>query len=625
MERYQINLNTPINNSRELLIRDIEFDTNSFVFTLGENSEAGLNVGDTVFYERMLYAGDGEYVIVNDEAEIIEKNKNKISVSLPKKIVYRVEQVKEVKKLNELNKRKIRLTFTNNLRVFQQDLKYYQNSSIKIYDANKKLIKSLTADEISIPLKYEDRAFEKNDCLKFLASVDTCGSKKCDKNINFYEYVFLPKEVSRNSLLLEYQEDLKNAKYVIFDYCPYFYEDEEGIKTFKDDWFQEIFEKKDDECDKITLNESKFSLKIYDNYYKINIGLSADSNETSLGVEDTFASSFVNNLVDEIIPETIDMERIKYSPSFYVSDELPSQDITGITFCLHFRKRAEISDEERSTINTSFTSGNVYYDTWHIDEENRETIWWNGFNYTGVTFDAERFKLFNDDYGKVSDLIGYLNFTNDDVYYRKKKVSNSFLRLSFYTSTDPIEQKLLYYSTIFLDGNELYGKYIKQLYNLKKKGELDRNRRKGTNRINENAFVVLYPDDIRVDTKITVTNEYDRMKSSEGFNLYLFAEDKNFNFENGKKTIYMKIDFNHAGNGKTIPLIKWPKGSDGNFTALTTDNFIESLYIPVELSYLNNRYVYTIKDGEYSDNNITLVLYEPKLDNISSIEGDGED
>ena len=73
MERYQINLNTPINNSRELLIRDIEFDTNSFVFTLGENSEAGLNVGDTVFYERMLYAGDGEYVIVNDEAEIIEK------------------------------------------------------------------------------------------------------------------------------------------------------------------------------------------------------------------------------------------------------------------------------------------------------------------------------------------------------------------------------------------------------------------------------------------------------------------------------------------------------------------------------------------------------------------------
>ena len=95
MERYQINLNTPINNSRELLIRDIEFDTNSFVFTLGENSEAGLNVGDTVFYERMLYAGDGEYVIVNDEAEIIEKNKNKISVSLPKKIVYRVEQVKE--------------------------------------------------------------------------------------------------------------------------------------------------------------------------------------------------------------------------------------------------------------------------------------------------------------------------------------------------------------------------------------------------------------------------------------------------------------------------------------------------------------------------------------------------
>jgi hypothetical protein len=287
---------------------------------------------------------------------------------------------------------------------------------------------------------------------------------------------------------------------------------------------------------------------------------------------------------------------------------------------LHFLKRAEIPDSERATANSTSTSGNVYYDTWHIDAEERETIWWNEFDYSGDTFAESAFTDFYGAKGMKSDLIGYLNFTDNDIYYRKKKVSQSFLRLSFYTSKDPYKQKMLYYSTIFLDDGDLYGKYIKQLQNEGFKKYKEKNDKKKMGNINENALVVLYSDGERVDSKVVVTNEYDRTKSSEGFNIYLFAEDKTFEAENGEKTIYMKVEFNHAGNGKTIPLIMWPKDDDNKFCPLTTENFFDALYIPLKLAYINGRYVYSIVGAENINDEIALILFEPKLDMIEDVE-----
>ena len=141
--------------------------------------------------------------------------------------------------------------------------------------------------------------------------------------------------------------------------------------------------------------------------------------------------------------------------------------------------------------------------------------------------------------------------------------------------------------------------------------------------VNLNAAVVFCSanTESRVDTKIVLTNEYDRTKSSEGFNIYLFSEDRNLNLENGEKTIYMKVEFNHAGNGKTIPMIMWPKDENGNYTALTIDNFIENLYIPIKLTYINGKYVYYIPNAKNNDNgNIDLILFEPKLDFIDDTE-----
>jgi hypothetical protein len=181
---------------------------------------------------------------------------------------------------------------------------------------------------------------------------------------------------------------------------------------------------------------------------------------------------------------------------------------------------------------------------------------------------------------------------------------------------------MLYYSTIFLDDGELYGKYIKQLQDEDFKKYKEKNSAKKMGKANENALVVLYSAGTRVDSKIVITNEYDRTKSSEGFNIYLFAEDRTFEAENGEKTIYMKVEFNHAGNGKTIPLIMWPKDASGKFCSLTTENFIDALYIPVKLAYINGRYVYNIVGAENEDDEMTLILFEPKLDMIQDIEID---
>ena len=79
----------------------------------------------------------------------------------------------------------------------------------------------------------------------------------------------------------------------------------------------------------------------------------------------------------------------------------------------------------------------------------------------------------------------------------------------------------------------------------------------------------------------------------------------------------MKVEFNHAGNGKTIPMIIWPKNEQGEYISLTTENFFDSLYIPIKMAYLNGKYIYYIPDAfKNEDGEISLVLFEPKLDFI---------
>lgn len=156
-----------------------------------------------------------------------------------------------------------------------------------------------------------------------------------------------------------------------------------------------------------------------------------------------------------------------------------------------------------------------------------------------------------------------IGFTNDDVIYRRKRVDNSFLRLLFYDSPDPKTQNLLYFSIVFLDGGDLYSKYLQS----------------GSTSGLSCEFIVEDPK---------YTNE---LRTSEGFFTYLFKDD----FINSDiKTIYLKIEFNNASDGNITLFTKTKPTGVG----YTIKELYENMYFKIYCKYDTNinNYVYWFDD-----------------------------
>ena len=320
-----------------------------------------------------------------------------------------------------------------------------------------------------------------------------------------------------------------------------------------------------------------------------------------------------------------------YEQNEYINLSLPINDSSDIglndefTLVLYFdeRKKNLISGsndyEKRCFIPCSKSQGNIIV----LDELNKlnfnvflrdrsDDEEWNTSDVKGWN----QYKINENGDFEISqnltngDLVNVLGFTDDDIYYRKKKVDKTFLRLSFFDSNDPFKQMLLFYSTIFLDSGDLYLKYINNI----------QNNEKGVPIVEQTGFG---------DNNLTLTfNAMDRFnheKSSEGFYLYLFPDG----IKNGEeRTIYLKVELNNAANGKTVPLMcpgkhftdsDFPKsliGEDGNISKL-----YEYMFIPINIRFdiLKKEYVYYFKNinvdkdnGNYTKE-ITINLYEPKI------------
>ena len=735
MEPIKINLTTPVNGRKTVNIVDMIEKKDELLIKLSGKECYDIHTGQELYFTKYIYENGRAFHTLIEKVTVIKEDEdhtihttllpvNRVSLYNGEGSVRVVSGVTESENGGKPYTYHILKTRTNH-KIHPQDLNDNQEIYIKNYMGE--VIASYSGSSISIPMKREDRMATSADCITQISVDETCGKRF--KEVITYQYDYLPERISHNTIMISgfnpsivnemvYLETKFNPFYSYFINTdpetgePLEY-DEYGevikhCRLYKDSWWDEGYSIENaKKSGKIYINEGQNGVTLsYDTYYwNVNVGLSSPVNESTLGSYDNFNTKFIEDIEQSLIPDIVDMERVKYSPMVFdskkrnvvwykwtspnddkhkevytntwISPETtedwtlvdnvydkpdgnkinevffdatnsdgyclfreetdsytkavttyiykPTEEIiddsltvaTSITMSFHFRERQKISGETEQDIlllrkrNTNLTSGNVYSDGWYINPDSGDTIWWNGLKSDSSTFPTAKFKNFMKESGLTSDLIGYLNFTDNDIFYKKKKVSQSFVRLSFYNSPDPIEQKLLYYSTIFIDATELYGKYVKQLmymeendlFNIKKNPE-----------INLNAAVVFCSGGTRLDTKMVITNEFDRTKSSEGFNLYLFAEDKNFNLENGEKTIYMKVEFNHAGNGKTLPMIMWPK-VNGKYVPLTMNNFIENLYIPIKLTYINDRYAYYIPDAYKNENgNIDLVLFEPKID-----------
>lgn len=273
--------------------------------------------------------------------------------------------------------------------------------------------------------------------------------------------------------------------------------------------------------------------------------------QTDLFKEDLLTTNFVEKEKKKVINRIVDMEKQVYYPAYHKNGS--NMDfIDKIVFNLHFRER----------------SG----DDWLVEKEK----FWNGTKYDGGTPSAPTCSSNsgNTTYhspSNQSDLLHYLNFNNNDVRYQKNKLKKSFLRLLFYDSTNQTNQNLLYTSTIFVDSGDLFGKFCKYIedepYLLVKDDEVEKV--VGIKVDREPSFELLKKydssitnscssdadearDELRLSTQMTVQDKFNDSDSSEGFYLYLFTEDDPKMVE---KTIYMKVEFNHAGYGRTLPFM----------------------------------------------------------------------
>ena len=320
--------------------------------------------------------------------------------------------------------------------------------------------------------------------------------------------------------------------------------------------------------------------------------------ETNLLQQNTIEDFFSSEIKSKIIPDFIDMEKMMFEPVMDSSGEVLVEELV---FNLHFRERdveyvkvdeptpyicnsaGDTKYETPSSFKTPsrryILSGTTYYelkytDGWSVNDDGG----WNNNIKIGDAITVnnnQRLAQLNS-----SDLVGYLNFSDEDVRYQKMKLKKSFIRLTFYDSDNPLTQQMLYYSTIFLDSGDLFGKFVK-----------------GKNK-DKNFGVFSESGETRVSTQVVVKNKYNTDKSSEGFYLYLFNNEA----EKGgsSKDIYMKVEFNHAGYGRTLPMIKPYLDDQNKLQKVPFDKYFDSLYIKLGIKQMPTgeaNYVYYFDDS----------------------------
>lgn len=639
MDNVKINRNTPVSVLTSLNVVDMVEKNGELVVKLDGKECYSIDDGELVRLRRFINGENGVWIELTEDLVVkYEDDEHFLHVELPKteKVFIRQDDmaIREVTGYTENEQFSYHIIECANFHnIFAQDLAIDVGQEIYLKNSDDELINSY--QDLYIPSKYSDKIVTSADCISVISEEKTCG--KSYDYIYTKKYEFLPESFHRYALIVSgaTYEDLKKALYFEKKFNPYYYYtievNEFGNPTeldsfgnpikhcffYEDYWWSYIRWAANEVY--VNCGETISELVLNTDFYNVGIGLSSDADESILGTEDYFSESYVKMVEDSLVPDFVDMERVKYSPRNKVPKSgggYSYEIITAITMYPHFRKRRMIENDEDRKENAASTSGNVYFDSWDIDSESANTIWWNYYTNSDVWFDSAHFSAWCwstvTERAYRGDLLGHLNFTDNDVYYRKRKISKSFFRLSFYSSNDPIEQKLLYYSTVFLDGTSYYGKYMKQT-------EEDYENNSGYTG-NSNTIGVFYEGDRdkMLEVKLHVTNEYNRDASAEGFNIYLFADDAPTG--NTVRTIYMKVEFNHAGNGKTIPLIIWPRRGNTDW-GLTIDNFLENLYIPIEISEVDGQYIYVVKANpsivKCENGHLEIPLFEPKLDTDS--------
>lgn len=358
--------------------------------------------------------------------------------------------------------------------------------------------------------------------------------------------------------------------------------------------------------------------------------------------DDIVENDFFEHEKSLAINPIIDMEKDVYSPKYidkngkYNGSDTVFLPISEIRVNLHFRTRDLDTWKVNEGFNLVDSSGKT--DGWFVTDY---------YPYKGNTKMKDK-NGNNIDLMEVSDLVGLLNFTNDDIYYQKSKVGKTFLRFSYYDSIDPNRQMLLATSTVFMDEHTLFKKFIDNsrknvnTYSLVSAEEKTRDLNKISvmSELKDGNSTVI-EESKRLSSRFVITNKYDTDTSSEGFYIYMFKE---YSENLHPREIFMKVEFNHAGIGTTLPFIKpmswtednssktWFPNKELSVGSTEMKNGVElekknaQDYIPLYAVYdfKNKEYVYvfdkryvTVNDGVASINLFELKLRDESNDSTS--------
>ena len=316
--------------------------------------------------------------------------------------------------------------------------------------------------------------------------------------------------------------------------------------------------------------------------------------------------------------------------------------VSKIKFNLHFRKRG---------------------DNWNVMDRGS----WNGVEYIETPeFSHDFFSYPSDKKSEQSDLLMFLGFTNNDVRYQKNKLKKSFIRLSFYDSTDETTQNLVAYHTIFYDAGKAFKKFAQNfdtadLYSANKElgryyiisedtenksYEINKNDVKYGGRVSREPLLsgktVDEIEEYRLSSQFVIEDRNNGEASSEGFYLYRWKENYNppVSAEDcSGETLYMRVEFNHAGYGRVVPfMMPYKDGSDGNVGVKGFDEILDDwkgdkkgynlsdyrnyAYIRIKTKYDNvsRQYFYYPDDATYGeeacydgDSALVFNLYEGRI------------
>ena len=256
-----------------------------------------------------------------------------------------------------------------------------------------------------------------------------------------------------------------------------------------------------------------------------------------------------------------------------------------------------------------------------------------------------------------SDLLTFLNFTNDDVHYQKNKLKKSFLRLLYFDSMNPGNQNLLGYSTIFFDTGDMFAKYVRYIeedncYSVgADKKSFGKYKETGKYKTGIRVDRDIDGDDtIRLGSQFVVRSKNTSKASSEGFYVYIWKD----NNSPLPQDLYMKVEFNHAGYGRTLPFMlpywdkkkwnntkkgiktlqqilddwnaikqengTWPSGKDGHYGIRQYTKF-SYIHLKYQYDKENDKHIYYLDPDTYDtsvtkqdENEIVINLYEAKVE-----------